>query len=47
MEYRGWGINVWSIGLSEHTKEEDYTEFSMVIRYPENSVFVSVHRLIL
>ena len=20
---RGWGINVWRIGLSEHTKEEE------------------------
>ena len=24
---RGWGISVWHIGLSEHTKEEEDGEF--------------------
>ena len=28
---RGWGIDVWRIGLSEHTKEEEEKMFIIII----------------
>ena len=41
---RGWSINVWRIGLSEHTKEED--EYSIILSITKIQNFHQLFKII-